>query len=142
MNPFAGKIVAEIREMWQARALRESHGRLQRALLVVFAKEYAAALPVLLRVAVPGFEDIKRPFLSGYATIMQSGRVVCDMTCDDGVVRKTAVYDAISEFIHEMRAFADQLKLDDTDRKEMFALLQRWVVADLRIDPIGRKLAS
>lgn len=142
MNPFAGKIADEIREMWQARALREAKGRLQRVLLVVFAKEYAAALPVLLRVAVPGFTDIKRPFLSGYATIMPSGRVVCDMTCADGVVRTTAVYDSISGFIHELRAFADQLKLDDRERTEMFAVLQRWVVADQRVDHMGRKLAS
>jgi hypothetical protein len=142
MNPFAGKVADEIRQMWQARALREATGKLQRVLLVVFAKEYAAVLPVLLKVAIPGFKDIQRPFLSGYATILQSGRLVCDMTCADGEIHKTEIYRTVDDFIGEVRRFADRLKLGDRDREEMFALLQKWVAADLRIDHMGRKLAS
>lgn len=139
---FYRKEEAELREMWQARVLRESEGRLQRVLLVVFAKEYAAALPVLLRVAIPGFEDIKRPFLSGYATIMQSGRIVCDCVGRDGELSKVAVYQSENEFVTEMRGLADKLKLSDSDREEMFAVLRKWIVADKRINQFGQKFAS
>ena len=33
------------------------------------------------------------------------------------------------------RRLADRLKLSDSDRIEMFKYVQRWVVADRRLDP-------
>jgi hypothetical protein len=142
MNPFLSKHAEEIRQMWQSRALVAAEGKLGRVLLVVFAKEYAAALPILLRVSIPGFEDIKAPFLSGYASIMPTGRLVCDMTCTDGSIRKTEIYRSNDEFVGEMRRLADRLKLSDEDRDEMFMVLRKWVTADLRIDHEGKRLAS
>lgn len=142
-NPLLSKHAQEIRDMWQSRALAESDGRLRRVLMVVLTKEYAAAMPILLRVTFPGFEDIKLPFLSGYATIMQSGRMVCDETIDKfGTQRRVAVYENQGKFIADMRALADKLKLSDAERTEMFGVLQKWVVADLRIGPHGERLAS
>lgn len=140
-NPFLQKKLDEMTQMWQVRALREAKDKISRVLLVVFAKEYAAALPILLRVAIPGFEDIQAPFLSGYASIMPSGRLVCDMTCSDGLIRKTEIYHTTDEFNSDMRRLADKLKLSDEDRDEMFMLLRKWIVSDLRIDQHG-KLAS
>jgi hypothetical protein len=141
MNPFAGKIADEIRQMWQARALREATGKLQQVMLVVFFQEYDEALKILLH--VNGIVDIKLPAYSGYATISPGGRLVCDEMIDrQKTTRKTTVYHNEGEFIGEMRRFADRLKLNDRDREEMFAVLRKWVVADLRIDHMGRKLAS
>jgi hypothetical protein len=141
MNPFAGKTRDEVSEMWQVRALREAKGKVARILLVAFYQEYAAAFPILLRAV--GIVDVVLPMYSGYATIMQSGRLVCDQMIDRAkTTEKTTVYRNEGEFIKDMRDFADRLKLIDKDREEMFAVLRKWVVADLRIDHMGRRLAS
>jgi hypothetical protein len=142
MNPFAKKLADEIAEMWQCKALRVADGKLRRVMLVVFAKEYAGALPILLRVAFPGFEDIGRPMLVSYAKIMPTGCIVCDMIDSAGMKSKVVVYDSVGEFKSRLRRFADSLKLNDDDREEMFAVVQKWVVADLRIDHERRRLAS
>jgi hypothetical protein len=36
---------------------------------------------------------------------------------------------------NDFRRLADRLKLSDADRIEMFKCVQRWVVADRRLDP-------
>lgn len=137
---FRGKVAEEIRQMWQARALLESKDRMQRVVLVALAKEYPQALQTLLRAI--GIEDIQRPFLCGYATIYPSGRIVCDMIQKDGSKRAVAVYHSENEFIMEMRTLADQMKLADRDRAEMFTVLQKWVSSDKRVGVFGQKLAS
>lgn len=141
-NPLLSKPAEQIRSMWQSRALAAATGKLRAVVLVVLTKEYAAAMPILLRVTFPGFSDITRPFLSGYATIVQSGRLVCDMTGKDGVQRRTSIYRTKDEFVSDMRKLADELKLNDKDRTEMFTVLGRWVVADMRVGPHGERLAS
>jgi hypothetical protein len=143
MNPFLHKPAEEIRQMWQSRALRAAKDKQARVLVGALAKEYAAALPILLRASISDFEDIQLPFLSGYAAISASGRIICDMTDRDGEVRKVEVYKSQDEFLSDMRKLADELKLSDAERGEMFAMLKRWIVADMRIDEHGRrKLAS
>ena len=142
MNPFARKVAGQIEQMWQCRVLRASHGKLRQVVLVMLAKEYAAAMPVLLRVAFPGFVDLSRPMLIGYATIVWSGRMVCDLIEWDGTRKKETIYDSLDEYIGEVRRLADALKLDDADREQMFTVMQKWVVADHRINHEGRRLAS
>jgi hypothetical protein len=142
VNPFAAKVAGQIEEMWQCRALRASDGRMRQVMLVMLAKEYAAAMPVLLRVAFPGFVDLSLPMLVGYATIVWSGRMLCDLMDRDGIIKKETIYDSVEEFIAEARRLADGLKLNDKDRYEMFTVLQKWVVADHRINHEGRRLAS
>ena len=128
--------------MWQSRALAASEGKMQRVLMVVLAYEYAAAMPVLLAATFPGFTDIERPFLSSYATIVPSGKVVCQMVDRDGSKKTVAIYDSKDKYVADMRALADKLKLSDKDRAEMFGVLQRWIVADMRVGPNGERLAS
>lgn len=134
------KVADEIRDMWQARALLASKDKMQRVLLVAIAKEYPAAFKTLLRAI--GIIDINRPFLCSYATIYPSGRIVADMITENGVKRAIAVYRTESEFIHEMRKFADEMKLDDKDRTEMFTVLQKWITKDRRVGIFGQRLAS
>jgi hypothetical protein len=38
-----------------------------------------------------------------------------------------------------MRALADRLKLPDAERLQFTAAVQKWVVADLRVDHLGRR---
>jgi hypothetical protein len=142
MNPFAKKVAGQIEQMWQCRVLRASHGKLRQVVLVMLAKEYAGAMPVLLRVAFPGFQDLSRPMLTGYATIVWSGHMVCDLMDRDGIIKRETIYGSVDEFIGEVRRLADLLKLNDKDREEMFVTLQKWVVADRRINHEGRRRAS
>lgn len=134
------KVAEEVRAMWQARALLAAKDKIQRVLLVAIAKEYPAAFRTLLRAI--GIADINRPFLCSYATIVPSGRIVCDMIEKDGSKRTVAIYKNENEFIYEMRKLADELKLNDADRIEMFTVLQKWVTKDQRVNVFGDKLAS
>ena len=141
-NPLLKKHADELRAMWQSRALAISSGKLQRVLTVVLSYEYAAAMPILLKATFPGFTDIARPFLCSYATIYPTGRLVCEMVDRDGSKKAIVVYKNEGEFTAEMRGLADKLKLSETERKEMFAVLRRWVVKDMRVGPHGERLAS
>lgn len=140
-NPLLSKPAEQIRDMWQSRALTMATGKLRAVLTVVLAKEYAAAFPILWRVTF-GQQDVPRPFISGYATVVESGRLVADVTGDDGKQVPTAIYRRKEDFTSAMRLLADILKLTDKDRAEMFSVLQRWVVADKRVGPHGERLAS
>ena len=141
INPLLKKSAGELCAMWQSRALRVSTGKMQRVLMVVLSYEYAAAMPVLLRATFQGFTDIERPFLSSYATIMPSGRVVCEMIDSDGTKKQVAIYESEEKFTTDMRDLADKLKLSDTERAEMFKVLARWIVKDMRIGLHGERLA-
>lgn len=134
------KAAEEIRLMWQARALLSSKDKMQRVLLVAIAKEYPAAFKTLLRAI--GITDINRPFLCSYATIAPSGRIVCDMIEKSGIKRTVAVYQNENEFIYDMRKLADEIKLDDKDRTEMFTVLQKWITKDQRVGVFGERVAS
>jgi hypothetical protein len=141
-NPLLKKHVDELREMWQSRALRESSGKLHRVMVAVMSYEYSSAMSILLKATFPGFTDIQRPFLCSYATIIQSGKVVADMIDVDGTKKTVAVYESKDKFVAAVRELADKLKLTDAERDEMFTVLQRWVVKDMRIGPHGERLAS
>lgn len=144
-NPFKGMSKEEIRATWQSRALagaQQFDHKLGKVLLVVLADEYAGIIAPLLHATFNGFTDITRPFLSGYATITQTGAMLCDLVRTDGSVRKEKIYDSDDDFISDMRNLADKLKLDDADRIDFFRVLRRWVTADLRVGVNGEKLAS
>jgi hypothetical protein len=131
MSKFKDKIADEIAEGWQCKALRASKGKLRQVVIVALAKEYPEALITLLKVAFPGFVDISRPMFIGYAHIDLGGNIVCDMVeSDDSVV--AAQIGTEQSFIYAIRKLADELKLDDKDRSEMFVVLQKWVASDKR----------
>lgn len=129
----------DLRRTWQARALAETTGKTRAVVLVVLAEAYSDAIMTLLRVVFPGFKDITRPFFSGGATIILNGKVVCDMTGKSGLKQPTVVYDSTDDMNRDMRGIADRLKFADAERLEFTAALQRWVVADLRVDHLGRR---
>lgn len=129
----------KLRETWQARALAETTGMTRAVVLVVLAEACSSVIMTLLRVVFPGFTDITRPFFSGGATIILNGKVVCDMTGKSGLKQPVVVYDSTDAMNRDMRAIADRLKFTDPERLEFTAAIQRWVVADLRVDHLGRR---
>jgi hypothetical protein len=136
-----------IAETWQARALRESSGKTAAVVMAVLFYSYSEAMEVLLRVIYPGFRELRFPFYTSGATVVKTGKVVCDLaTARFGshlvTARNTLVYESEGELIKEFRDLADRLKFTDAERVQMTTAVQNWVVADLRIDHMGRNTVS
>lgn len=125
----------DLRTTWQARAIAESTGKTRAVVLIVLSMNYTHAMQTLLRVL--GFRDIQRPFLSSGATIQLSGKLTCDVTEKSGLVAPAVVYESTDDLNRDMRGLADRLKFTDPERIEFTAAIQRWVVADLRINHLG-----
>ncbi len=134
---LARKHFSELRDTWQVRALVQSKSQhVGVVLLSVLAHNFDEAMPVMLRVAFPGFTSISPPFLSTCGKVGKSGHVVADIVHRDGKIQKdAAIYMSETHLRDDFRRLADTLKLTDYDRSEMFKCVQRWVVADRRLDP-------
>lgn len=133
----------KLRDTWQARALAETKGRLAAVVLGVLFHNFAEVMPILLRVVFPGFRDIKRPFLSGGATVLANGMVACGLVSSGSdAPRQMIIYEREACIVKDFRDLADRLKLNDADRVEMMGAIKKWVVADHCIDHLGRRLAS
>ncbi len=134
---LARKHFSELRDTWQVRALVQSKDQhVGVVLLSVLAHNFDEAMPVFLRVAFPGFHSIQPPFLCTCGRIGKAGQVMADVVNKDGTIsKKVALYISEMELRDDFRRLADQLKLSDFDRTEMFKCVQKWVVADTRLDP-------
>jgi len=136
MLSIVAKQAQDMRGMWQVRALEAARGKLGMVLLSVLAHSYDDAMPVLLRVAFPGYIEPALPCLVTAARISKTGAVVADVVDRDGFKHlRTPLYPNEMMLRDEFRRLADRLKLNDADRVEMFKAVQRWVVADMRLDP-------
>lgn len=126
-----------MRDMWQARALVHAQRKHVGVIfLSVLAHNFADAMPVLMRVAFPGFTSITPPFLVTAGKIGKGGQIVADVFNRNGTISKdVALYKNEIALRDDFRRLADELALSDTDRVEMFKCVQRWVVADRRLDP-------
>lgn len=136
------KMAAEqLRVGWQCQCLRGARGRVGAVIMAVLFNEYADHMPVLLRVAFPGFIDIALPQFTGCAAIAKNGKVICGLIDRDRNKRVEVVYDSDDEMVGDMRRLADRLKLNDTDRIALMAAVKRWVVMDARVNHLGEKVA-
>jgi hypothetical protein len=134
------RLAFDLRATWQARVLlaaqAKTDGVIGAVALSVLAHNYDDALPTLLKVLFPGFESITPPFLCSAGKVDKSGAVVADLVERAGVITKNyRLYRDEIALRDDFRRLADELKLKDTDRIELFAAVQRWVVADRRLDP-------
>jgi hypothetical protein len=135
------KHAQELRDTWQARLLAKAEGKEFAVALAVIALEWPTALPTLLRTVFPGFTDLTRPFLSGYASVQIDGSLYCAVIEKDYSWNYIRLYDNQIEMAAEFRTIADKLKFNDADRTSMFEILRKWVTSDMRYDPYGpRKL--
>lgn len=126
----------DLRATWQARTLEAARGRTAAVLLSVLAHNFDDQLLTLLQLVFPGFKSITAPFLCSAGKIERNGAVVADMVERAGTIKKKAVlYRSEIELRDDFRRLADQLKLDDDDRKALLGAVRRWVVCDFRLDP-------
>lgn len=131
-----GTLAFDLSASWQARVLASSGGHLGAVVLSVLSHNFDDAMPVLLRLVFPGFVSITAPFYCTAAKVDKAGRVVADVvTRDGGIVKDSVVFASEQHLRDEFRRLADRLKLNDSDRTELFKSVQRWVVADRRLDP-------
>ncbi len=132
------KEAAEIRESWQYKLLKTTgcKDKIGAVSLVVLAHSYYEAMETMLRLVFPGFKRLNCPLLTGTAKVMPAGQIVCDMhKTPSTVLRNVLLYDSQDELIDEFRGMADKMKLNDQDRIDMFAAVQRWVSQDRRLAP-------
>ena len=130
------RLAIDLRDTWQGRALAAATGKTAAVLLSVLAHNYDDALLPLLQVVFPGFTSISAPFFCTAGKVAKSGHVVANMVTRTGRVQKDfPVYRNIFEMQNDFRRLADQTKLSDADRIELFAAVKNWVVADRRLDP-------
>lgn len=142
MNPFFSKEAAELRDMWQSRVLTSSEG-VQRAIITrMFIHAYKDAVKTLFRATFPGFRDLTLPQIVGLARVEPSGRVTADVWEKTGRRCFKILYDSQDAMRADFGRLADKIKLNDFDRIELFQMLQGFVVADMRVDPYGKRLAS
>jgi hypothetical protein len=131
----------DLRDTWQARCLAEAKGKTAAVVLIVLCMSYSTAIKTLLRV-VFNQRDIQRPFFCSGAEIQLSGKLVCDLVERSGIKHPVVVYESTDELNRDMRDLAERLKLKDSERLEFTAAIQRWVVADHRVDHLGKRLVN
>ena len=144
---FARMDKHQIAATWQARCLRASTGKFASVMLSIFFWVYDEEAQYLFWSVYGRNKDLRFPFFTGGATIVNSGQVVCDMNVGRlgdrlKVRRNVKVFDTEGELIREFRTLADKLKLDDDDRKAMTDTVRKWLIADHRINHMGQRAAS
>jgi hypothetical protein len=134
----------DIRSSWQARCLHAAKDdKFWNVVHAVMWHSYGRAMPVLLQLIYSGFTDITRPFFIGGANVLKNGKVACRLIKSGSDVPEwVIVYDHEHELIKAFRDLADELKLNDKERVELTGAVKRWVVADLRVDHLGRKVVA
>jgi hypothetical protein len=127
----------ELRDTWPSRALRHlRRSPLSIVVLSVLAHSFDEHMPTLLAVTFPGFRSITPPFLCSAAKISHSGAVVADIVDKhQRHVRDMVVFRSTEQMQAVFRKLADELRLDDAERTQMFEAVRAWVVADRRLDP-------
>jgi hypothetical protein len=134
---FEQTLAFDLRRSWQAQALAEAKGQTGMVLLSMIDHTYGTdTLRVLLPLIFPGYIEPSLPCLASCGKVDKSGAVVADVIMKDHrLVKDQIVYPTELALRDDFRRLADHLKLPDADRVEMFKCVQRWVVADRRLDP-------
>ncbi|MGY4614775.1 hypothetical protein ACVWZ4_000002 [Bradyrhizobium sp. USDA 4472] len=128
----------ELRQSWQGRALawcEVTSPKLARVLMSVFADNYDETMPFLLH-AVFGSCAVTAPFLCTSPKIDKRGRVVADLITKYGNRQKAyVIFDDEDQMQGVLRRLADNMRMSDAERIDLFIAVRHWVKADLRLDP-------
>jgi hypothetical protein len=130
------RLEAELRHTWMSRALRATqHEHRGMVMLSVIAHNFDGALLTLMEVTFPGFKSIVPPFLCTAAKVAKDGSIVADIRWYGHTEKDVVLYPNEIALRDDFRRLADRQRLTDDERIEMFKCVQRWVVADRRLDP-------
>jgi hypothetical protein len=125
----------DLRASWQGRVLVEAKGFARMVVVSVLCHTFEEAVPILCAQVFPDFDgSLKGPILTSAAKIAKTGAVVADITDHNGT-QERVLFTSELQMRDAFRRLADRLKLSDPDRIELFKCVQRWVVADRRLDP-------
>lgn len=134
---FEQTLSFDLRKSWQARALAEAKGQTGMVLLSMIDHTYGTdTLRVLLPLIFPGYVEPSLPCLASCGKVAKSGAVVADVIMKDhAFIKDQVVYPSELALRDDFRRLADHMKLPDAERVELFKCVQRWLVADHRLDP-------
>src|SRR5437879_4203893 len=126
MAAVESRLAFDLCDTWQAKVLlaaqAKTDGVTGAVALSVMAHNFDDAMPVLLQVLFPGFTSIAAPFLCSAGRVDKTGAVVANVVNKSGGIQKDYVlYRSEIELRDDFRKLADQIKLNDADRREMFA---------------------
>src|SRR6185312_15820943 len=90
--------------------------------LSILAHSYDDAVQTLLQVVAPGIRiGADLPYLRTAGKIAKTGHVIADLTTLDGkILRSAKIFRDTAEMQSTFRRLADDLKLSDADRRELF----------------------
>lgn len=128
----------QLRDSWQGRMLRyvERQEQLGPVVLSLLADSFDETMPFLLAAVFPGVQGVRAPFYCSNPKINKSGRVVADMIERDGTkTPEKVIFVSERQMEAVFRVLADKVKLSDTDRRDLFSCVLRWVKSDMRLDP-------
>lgn len=90
----------------------------------------------MLHAVFHDFIGLRPPGLCSAGKIDKTGAIVANIIKKDGIQIFNAVLFKDEEQMQgAFRRLADDTKLDDSDRIELFRYAQKWIVADRRLDP-------
>lgn len=125
------------RDIWQCRLLAHTRDKpIGMVALSILSHNYDDAVLAFLHAVFPGNVGVEPPALVSAARISKSGGIVADFMDAEGNITKNAlIYRSETALRDAFRRLADEMQLADADRIELFKAVQRWVVADTRLDP-------
>lgn len=119
----SGLVVPEHLDRWQHRAVRETGGN--QTLLGCFV------------LAILGWQHGRKPPRFGkIARIDEAGVAWSNMQNASGQVFTNHCLGPLQDINDNFRGLADHLKLNDTERREMFAELRKWFAIDERANDL------
>lgn len=130
------RLAIDLKDTWQGRCVMTARGRTAMVLMSALCHSYEEAAPLLYRLIFPNHGKVMAPYLESCGRIAKNGAVTAKVRERSGLVLEKVIYPNEIALRDEVRKLADQIKLCDADRVELFGAVKRWVVADRRLDPL------
>lgn len=126
-----------LRTSWQCRVLDAARFQLGAIVLSMLAHSWPDHVTFMCQAVFGDDYKVIPPFLKSCGKITRGGRIVADLIDkDEQLMLYAHMFRSEAEMEAEFRNLADQLKLDDAERIQLFVMARKWLVADFRINPL------
>lgn len=129
------QLAFDLRDTWQGRCALAARGRAAMVLMSALVHSYEESAPILYALIFPDHGKVMAPYLESCGRVAKNGAITAKVRHRGGLLSEDVIYPNEIALRDEFRKLADELKLSDADRVELFGAIKRWVVADRRIDP-------